>query len=46
VGQLFAVRDEMGDIDIAVIPANQHVVSDLVSIEVYTINLEGQYKFF
>ena len=46
MGQLFAVGDEMSDIDIAVVSPHEHVISDLVSVEVDSINLKGQYELF
>jgi len=46
VGQLFAVRYDVGNINVAVVPSHKDIVSDLVSVNVHSVDLEGQDKLF
>ena len=46
VRQFFVVRDEMRDVDIAIVLFDEDVLSDLVSVDEGTINLKSKDEFF
>ena len=42
VGEFFVIRDDMRDVDVAVELFHQHVLADLVSVDVCSIELEDK----
>jgi hypothetical protein len=46
VCQLFAVGNQVGDINVAVVLSNQNILSYLVSVDVCAIDLKGEYEVF
>lgn len=45
IRKLFIVRDEMGNVDVAVVLSDQSIFSDLVSIDEGAINLKSEDEF-